>query len=107
VDDHLGVALRPEDVPERDELRDQRLEVVDLAVEDHDDRAVLVVERLLAGGEVDDREAPVAEADARLDVQPAAVGTAVVLRLVHAVEERAVDLAPAGGVEDADDAAHG
>ena len=35
--------------------------VVDLAVEDGPDRPVLVAHRLVAGVEVDDREAPVAE----------------------------------------------
>ena len=38
------------------------LEVVDLAVEDDADRAVLVEQRLLPGGEVDDREPPVRQA---------------------------------------------
>ncbi len=107
VDDHLGVALRPENVSERHELGDQLLEVVDLAVEDDDDGAVLVVERLLAGREIDDRESPMAEADSRFDVQPAPVRAAMVLGLVHAIEKRAVDLALAGEIEDADDAAHG
>lgn len=35
-------------------------EVVDLPVEDHDDRAVLVEQGLLAGRDVDDRQAPMA-----------------------------------------------
>ena len=38
------------------ELGAQPLEVVDLAVEDDPDGAVLVVDRLVAAGEVDDRE---------------------------------------------------
>ena len=53
--------------------------------------AVLVVQRLLAGGQVDDRQAPVAEADAGLDVQAALVRAAMVLRFVHAVQDRAID----------------
>ena len=56
------------------------LEVVDLAVEDDDDGAVLVEQRLLAGRDVDDRQAAVAEADARLEVQAALVRAAVQLR---------------------------
>jgi hypothetical protein len=56
------------------------LVVVDLAVEDDDHRAVFVEQRLLAGGDVDDRQPPVAEADAGLDVQAALVRAAVVLR---------------------------
>src|SRR5207253_549063 len=72
--DHLGVALRAEDVAEGNQFRNERLEVVELAVEYHHHRAVLVVERLLAGREVDDGEAPVAEANAGLEVQAAGVG---------------------------------
>ena len=107
VDDDFRIALRAEHVAARGELRDELLVVVDLAVEDDDDAAVLVVERLLAGGEVDDGEPAVAETEARLDVHPAFVRAAVVLGLVHAVEQRAIDPALAASVEDADDAAHG
>ncbi len=56
VHDHFGVAARAEGVPERRQLGDQLLIVVDLAVEDDDDAAVLVVQRLLAGRQVDDRQ---------------------------------------------------
>jgi hypothetical protein len=49
VDDDFRVAQRAEDVAERDELGNQRLVVVDLAVEDDADAAVLVVQRLLPG----------------------------------------------------------
>ncbi len=59
VDDHLGVAARAERVAERREFGDQRPIVVDLAVVDDDHRAVLVVQRLAAAAEIDDREAPV------------------------------------------------
>ena len=99
--------LVAERVAERGELGDQLLVVVDLAVEDDRDAAVLVEQRLLAGGDVDDRKPAVAEPDARLEVQPAAVRAAMVLRLVHAVEQVARDLAAAARVEDACESAHG
>ena len=98
----LGV----EDVAQRLQLGDQLLVVVDLAVEDDDHRAVFVEQRLLAGGDVDDRQPPVAEAHAGLEVQAAFVRAAVGLRVVHALQHRAVHLARAAGVEDAGDAAH-
>ena len=104
--DDFGVAARVEDVPERLQLRDQLLVVVDLAVEDDDDRAVLVVERLLAGREVDDRQAAMTEPDARLEVHALAVRPAVRLRVVHALQQRAVEVAAAAGVEQSGDAAH-
>ena len=59
--DHLGVRTGPKAVTLRLQLGDQGVEVVDLTVEGDPDRPVLVRERLLAGGEVDDREPPVAE----------------------------------------------
>ena len=73
------------------QLGDQFLVVVDLAVEDDDDRAVFVEQRLLAGGEVDDGQPAVAEAHAGLEVQAAFVRPAVRLRLVHALQHGAVD----------------
>ena len=80
-----SVSLRVRNTwPSAVELGDQFLEVVDLAVEDDGDGAVLVEQRLLAGGHVDDRQPPMAEADARRDVQTALVRAAVVLALVHA-----------------------
>ena len=106
MNDHLGVAARVEYVAERLQLRDQLLVVVDLAVEDDDDRAVLVVERLLARGEVDDRQSAVAKPDARLEVQPLAVRTAMRLRVVHALQQRAIEVAACASVEEAGDAAH-
>lgn len=47
------------------------------------------------------------KADARLNVYPALVGTAMELRFVHPMQRRAIDLALATGVEYACNAAHG
>jgi hypothetical protein len=107
VDDDFGVGMGAEGVAQCLELRHQILEVVDLAVEDDDDRAVLVEQRLLSGGEVDDRQAAVTESDARFEMQPALVRTPMELGLVHAMQEVARDVAIAEGVEDAGYAAHG
>jgi hypothetical protein len=54
VNDDLGVALGAECVARACELRNELLEVVDLAVEDHGDAAVLVVKGLLPGRQIDD-----------------------------------------------------
>ena len=107
VDDHLGVAARVEHVPEGLQLRNQFLVVVDLPVEDHDHRAVLVVERLLTRGDVDDRQAPMAEAHAGLEVQALTVRAAVCLRVVHALQQRAIEVAARTGVEQTCNATHG
>ena len=52
---------RVERVPAGVELRAQLAIVVDLAVEDHPDRAVLVADRLMAAGEIDDAQPAHAE----------------------------------------------
>ena len=61
VDDRFGVGARAVAVAGRFELRPDVGVVVDLAVEDDPDRAVFVRQRLLAGGQIDDAQAAVAE----------------------------------------------
>src|SRR5258708_39316814 len=51
--------------------------VVDLAVEHHVHRGVLVRDGLSAAGDVDDAEAPHAERHARADVMPFVIGTSM------------------------------
>ncbi len=79
MDDDLGIAARMEDMAERLQFGNQFLVVVDLAVEDDADRLVFVVKRLLAGRQIDDRQPPVPQAHAGLDVQPAFIRPAVEL----------------------------
>ena len=56
--------------PRRRNSRAQLPEVVDLAVQDDDDRAVLVVDRLVAGLEVDDPQALDPQPDLVLEKRP-------------------------------------
>ena len=81
-------------------------EVVDLAVGDDVHRAGLVGDRLLAGGDVDDRQAPHAERDAGPVHHPVAVGPAVGERPDHASELRLGDRRAQVAIDDAGDAAH-
>ena len=104
--DDLGVAARMEAVTERLQLGYELLVVVDLAVVDDDDRAVLVVEGLLTGREIDDREPAVTERDTRLEVQAVAIGPAVGDRVVHAQRQAAVRLTFESGVDNACNPAH-
>ena len=61
---HLGIATGGERVPERLQLRTQRPEVVDLAVEHDGQLAGGVQHRLVSGrAQVDHRQAPVGEGD--------------------------------------------
>ena len=83
VQDHLAVALALEAVAAL-EAAPQLAEVVDLAVEDEPQRAVLVRHRLARGvGEVDDREPPMAEPDRAFEVNALAVRPAVRERPGH------------------------
>ena len=64
--------------------------VVDLAVEDDRDRAVLVEDRLVAGGEVDHAQALDPEPHPGVDVDSARVRAAVLERGAHALQSRRV-----------------
>ena len=79
--------------------------VVDLAVHHDDDRAVLVVDRLVARAEVDDPQALDAEARAAVVVQPARIGPAVLEPRAHTREELRVHGLP-GRAKLSDDATH-
>src|SRR3546814_14293630 len=73
--DDLGVADAAEHMAQIPQLAGQILEVVDLAIVDNRDAAVLVVHRLLAAGEVDDQQPAVAAADALGEMVAFRVGT--------------------------------
>ena len=74
VNQHLGVAARPEAVPRSLELHAKLAVVVDLAVLNDGDPMRLVRDRLIAGGEVDDREAPRCEPDGPSTYEPSESG---------------------------------
>ena len=65
VDDDLGVARRAESVALDLQLGAELDVVVDLAIEDDPQRAVLVAQWLLARGQVDDREPALARPTSR------------------------------------------
>ena len=67
----------------RAELLRQAAVVVDLAVEDGMNRARLVGNRLMPGGEIDDLQAPVAERHLTVDVISFVVGAAMTQRRRH------------------------
>ncbi len=77
VDDGFRVAAVAEDVAEGGQFVAQRLEIVDLAVEDDGDAVVLVIHRLLAAGGVDDGQAAVAQGYAGLQVKAFAIRPAM------------------------------
>ena len=103
MNQHLGVAARPEAVARALELYAKLAVVVDLAVLDDGDPMRLVRDRLVAGGEVDDRQAPRREPDGPLDIRAVGVRPALNERCAHRSEPAGVD-GPAGGRDSADPA---
>ena len=85
VHEHLGVAARGEAMTARGQILAQARVVVDLAVEDHPNRAVLVAERLVPALDVHDRQTPDPDRDAgvRICVQTLVVRPAVAHRRGH------------------------
>ena len=106
VEDDLGVAVGAELVAQAPQLLHQFAEIVDLAVVADAKIAVGAEHGLLAAGQVDDGQAPVGQAQPRLRVQAALVGTAVELGLVHGGQQVPVGLALSGQIEDTGNAAH-
>jgi hypothetical protein len=103
---HLCVGVRgAEGVAGRLELGAERGVVVDLAVLDHDDAAVLVGDRLVAALEVDDRQPPRGQPRAADEHLPRAVGAAVRERVAHRPQHARIDGAPVAA-DDAADPAH-
>ena len=107
VEKYLAVGARTQAVAAHDELALVASVVVELTVHDDVELLILVGDRLVAGGEVDDAEprVPHAHPSVRRDPLSLPVGAAVVQRLGGAPERVGGDRAVAG--EDRDDAAHG
>ena len=104
VRDHLGVAVRAEAVAGAHKLVGELRVVVDLAVLHDDDASVLVRNRLVAGVEVDDREAPRGEPDRAVDERPVRVGAAMNERCAHRREP--LGIRGASGGRDSANPAH-
>ena len=83
VDDDFGVAAGAEAVAERFELGAQLDVVEDLAVEDDPERLVLVGERLLPAGQIDDRQPGMRQAGPVVAIGAELVRAAVPERARH------------------------
>ncbi len=86
VEDHLGVAARPELVAAPDQFLAQRDVIVDFAAE-HDGDAIVGVHRLLAAGQVDDAEPAHAQPDIGGDMKAAVIGAAMEDGVVHPAQQ--------------------
>ncbi len=106
VHDHFGVAAGAESVAQCLQFGAQLAVIVDLAVVANQHAAILIAHRLLAAGQIDHRQAPVAEAHARFHIDVTLVRTAVMLGLVHALEQRRIDAARAPRIKHSDYSTH-
>ncbi len=110
VNDRLGVARRVENVARRFQPLPQLAIVVDLTVEDEPDRSVFVVNRLMAGRQVDDAQAAHAESGAGLHVHALIVRSAMANDVAHRANEPGIPIprrARRGAVCEACNTAHG
>jgi len=106
VDDDLGIALGAKAVAARFQIAAQRLEVIDFAVLDRQDGAVLVEDRLVAAVHVDDRQAPHAQPDAAPDVDSLVVRPPVRQARAHGFQLSLGRWTPVGEGRDTRDTAH-
>ena len=88
------------------EFRDEIRVVIDFAVEDNGDGFVFVEERLLAGGDVDDRQAAVAQPHPRRGPHAKAVWSAVCNGIAHPLNPGRVDRLGCREVEYPGESAH-
>jgi len=70
------------------QLRAQRAEIVDFAVEHHADFAFGAVDRLMPSGDIDDRQATHSQERTRIAVQTLVIGTAMANRFSHCAAQR-------------------
>src|SRR5579872_5579523 len=107
MDNHFGVSCGAEGVPEVFELATELLKIIDLAVEYHPHRAILVAYRLMARLDINDAEAAhgKARAPAAFEVQALVVRTAMHQCRAHPPQFLAGDGSPVQ-TDDTDNAAH-
>src|SRR5713226_10519012 len=91
MNENLRIASRREAMAEAQELIPQSQEVIDLAVHDNDDGPVLVENRLVTAGDVDDRESPDAKPSAVSSIDAERVGTSMLDHSTHTVKDALVD----------------
>ncbi len=106
MDDDLGIAARGELVARLLETGPQLAEVVDLAVADDDEIAVLVADRLMAAGDVDDRQPPHAEEQLIVDEATLVVGSSMQNGAAHAREHGGIGPSRTAQTQHAVDSAH-
>ena len=91
MNDRFCIGAGGELVAASDEIASEIGVVVDLAIENDNDRSVFIKDRLLSAAEVDDAQPSMAEADVVLDKITVIIRTAMRLSRCHALDEAALD----------------
>src|SRR5258705_6469069 len=107
MDQRLGIRGRGEPMPPSDQVGSELPVVVDLAIEDDPDAAVLVADGLVAAREVDDAEAAHPHAEGTGQVASSAVRAAVDQDVGHPLQDIGVNRPLSLSAERAVDTTHG
>src|SRR5882724_5226800 len=91
VNDDLGVSIGVKAMAAGLEARSQFGKVVDLSIKNDPDRAIFIVDWLLAGRKIDDAQPTHAQAGAAMDIDPFVIRSTMHDRLAHAVDIRRID----------------
>src|SRR5208282_893519 len=102
----FGVAVRPELMAPRQEIRAQIAIVIDFTVEGNPDGLVLVGDRLVAAGQVNDAQAPIPQAQRAVQVKALVVRPTMHHRVRSALERNRISRLARTEIEDATNAAH-
>ena len=106
MNDRFRIGIGGETVPASLQIRSELPIIVDLAVEYDPDRPVLVRQRLMAAGDVDDAEPAHPEAHGAVHIDAFVVGTPVNDGLTHRPDDSRLDLLVPVVIELSGDAAH-
>src|SRR5579883_2533041 len=81
--------------------------IIDFAIEGHANRPVLIEKRLVAQRrEIDDRQPPMPQRNTGRNKESAIIGTTVLERVGHALEQLSIDWLRASRIQYASDATH-
>jgi len=107
MSDYLGIGVCPELVSAPFQIAAQYGMIVDLAVEDYLDEAIFASEWLVSAGDVNDAQAPHADAYSISHVRAFVIWAAVYKRVGHALQDRSDDLLSQLRVNQSCNSAHG
>ena len=91
MEQNLRVAVGSEDAATPTQLGPQILKVVDLAIEDNDQRTSLIDHWLISGGEIDDRQPQMGQPNPRIGPEPIAIRSTMGHDTTHGTQRLLID----------------